>query len=98
MKNNIEKYALTEKQITACKEIKKAFANAKKAGIVFHAKSNVICAYKHTAFEKRVPLHKSNQFDYNNQIPCYDLDNCIIDSGADDTEYFPKGFIDEVEE
>lgn len=29
-----------------------------------------------------------------NAIPYYSLNGCILDSGADDEEHFPKGFIE----
>lgn len=38
-----------------------------------------------------VPLHEHS---YGEAIPYYSLNGCILDSGADDEEHFPKGFIE----
>ncbi len=94
MKNNIKKYELSKRQIEACKQIERAFASAIKLGVRFLAKQDYISAYKKNAYDNKIGLHESR----NNRgecLPYYDLQNCIIDSGSDDTEYFPKGFIDE---
>lgn len=96
MKNNIEKYELSKRQIEACKMIERAFARGKKLGVRFLAKQDNIAAYKKNAYVNKVALHLGSNY-YGECLPHYDLQNCIDDSGADDMEYFPKGFIDEVE-
>ena len=97
MKNTIEKYELTKSQIEACKQIERAFANAKKLGVRFLAKQYDITAYKKNAFDNKIELHESTQ-KYGEYLPYYRLRNCIADSGADDMERFPKGFIDKDED
>ena len=97
MKNTIEKYELTKSQIEACKQIERAFARAKKLGVRFLAKQYDITAYKKNAFDNKVGLHESTQ-KRGEYLPYYSLRNCIDDSGADDMESFPKGFIDKDED
>lgn len=87
----IEKFELTPEQEKACKKIEKAFKDAKKLGLVFLDKSQTLCAYRKNALDHAVPLHKPSYF--GELIPNYPLYNCILDSGADDDEYFPKDFI-----
>ena len=89
----IEDYELTEQQINACKEIKKAFKKAKKLGVTFFAKSGSICAYRDDALKHSVPAHQSHR--WGAMIPEHQLTGCIMDSGADDDIYFDKDFIDE---
>lgn len=96
MRKNIENFELTYKQIKACDDIAKAFKKAEKEGISFLAKSSTICAYQTKAIRHAVPLHKTS--DFGQMIPYYPITGCINDSGADDEEYFPKGFMDEDEE
>lgn len=91
MKNTIEKYELTAKQITACEDIEKAFKKARKLGLSFLAKQDAICAYRSKSLEHAVPLHKHS---YGEAIPYYDIRGCISDSGADDEEHFPEDFIE----
>ncbi len=95
----LKQYELTDKQIQACKEIEKAFKTARKAGLSFYGKGGAISAYKTSAMKHAAPsvqYEGSGHFgkDWESPIPSYDLYNCIIDSGADDAEYFEKGFID----
>ena len=97
MKNTIEKYELTKAQIEACKRIERAFESAKKLGVRFLAKQYDITAYKKNAFDNKIGLHESTQ-KRGEYLPYYSLHNCINDSGADDMECFPKGFIDKDEE
>mgnify|MGYP000283180905 CR=1 FL=1 len=91
MKNTIDKHELTDRQIAACKDIKKAFMKAHKLGLSFLAKQDAICAYRSESLEHAVPSHKHS---YGEAIPCYDIRGCISDSGADDEEHFPEGFIE----
>lgn len=91
MKNTIEKHELTEEQVKACKKIKRAFKEAQKLGLSFLAKQASICAYRTESLKHAVPLH---QHSYGETIPYYGLNDCILDSGADDEEHFPKGFIE----
>lgn len=88
-----EKYELTDKQIDACKKIEKALKEARKAGVSILAKSDRLYGYKSTALDKACPLHEHWNFDYKNPVPCYPA-GPIRDAGADDTEYFPKGFLE----
>lgn len=97
MKNKIGKYELTNAQIEACKRIERAFAIAKKLGVRFLAKQHDIAAYKKNAYDNKIGLHESTR-NWGECLPYYSLRNCIDDSGADDMERFPKGFIDECEE
>ena len=90
----IEKFEITPKQKMACKKIEKAFKEAKKIGLVFLAKSETLCAYRENALEHAIPLHKPFSC-WGESIPYYPIYNCILDSGADDEEHFPKGFITE---
>jgi hypothetical protein len=91
MKNTIDKHELTDKQIAACKDVEKAFKKARKLGLSFLAKQDSIHAYRSKSLEHAVPLHEHS---YGEAIPYYSLNGCIIDSGADDEEHFPKGFIE----
>lgn len=91
MKNTIDKHELTDKQIAACKDIKKAFNKALKLGLSFLAKQNSIHAYRSESLEHAVPLHLHS---YGESIPYYSINGCISDSGADDEEHFPEGFIE----
>lgn len=91
MKNTIDKHELTDKQIAACKDIEKAFKKARKLGLTFLAKQDAICAYRSKSLEHAVSLH---QYSHGEAIPYYSLNGCITDSGADDEEHFPKGFIE----
>lgn len=91
MKNTIDKHELTDEQIDACKGIEKAFKKARKLGLSFLAKQRSIHAYRSKSLEHAVPLHLHS---YGEAIPYYSLDGCILDSGADDEEHFPKGFIE----
>ena len=95
MRKNIENFELTYKQIKACEDIAKAFKKAGKEGVCFLAKCSTICAYQKKAIKHAVPLHKTS--DFGETIPFYPITGCINDSGADDMEHFPKGFIDEDE-
>ena len=95
MKNTIEKYELTDEQIAVCKEIEKVFKKAQKLGLSFLAKQSEICAYRSESLKYAVPLHSLY---YGEDIPCYILYRCILDSGADDTEHFPIGFIQSEDE
>lgn len=91
--NRIEKYELSKAQIEACKRIERAFASAKKLGVVFLAKQYDIMAYRNKALKHAVPLDRN--YSQGPVIPYYSLKNCIDDSGADDMEHFPEGFLDE---
>lgn len=97
----LKQFELSDKQIAACKEIEHAFKKAKKAGIVFLAKGDSIEAYKPVALKNAAPLaifdglDDMDKPDLKNPIPCYSMRRCICDSGADDTEYFKKGIIDD---
>ena len=95
MRKNIENFELTYKQIKACEDIAKAFKKAGKEGVCFLAKCSTICAYQKKAIKHAVPQHKI--YDFGKTIPFYPIRGCINDSGADDMEHFPKGFIDEDE-
>jgi hypothetical protein len=91
MKNTIDKHELTDEQIDACKGIEKAFKKARKLGLSFLAKQDSIHAYRSKSLDHAVPLHEHS---YGEAIPYYSLNGCITDSGADDEEHFPKGFIE----
>lgn len=95
---SLKQYKLTDKQITACQEIEKAFKAARKAGLCFYGKSSTISAYKSCAMKHAAPSAQiEGEYinpDYSFPIPSYDLEGCIIDSGADEPEYFERGFID----
>jgi hypothetical protein len=87
-----EDFNLTDKQINACKEIKKAIKNAQKLGLKIMAKSDTLMAYQRKPYDLGLvaELHRTAEFDYNNDVPCTSI--CIIDgSGADDMEWFKEG-------
>lgn len=92
--SKLENHELNKKQVDACKKIERAFANAKKLGISFLAKQSDIMAYKRESLKKSVPLHE--YWNFGEVIPYYPMRKCIDDSGADDMEYFPKGYIDKL--
>lgn len=97
----ISQYELSDKQIKACKEIEKAFKAAHRTGLCFYGKSGSICAYKIAAMKHAAPPAQIDSAsnirpDRNSEIPYYVMNNCIDDSGADDSEYFEEGFIDYV--
>lgn len=89
-----ENFEITPEQKKAFNKVIKAIKEAKKTGIVFYAKSNDLCVYQNKAMKHAVPLHLTGRFDYKNPIP-YESATVLADSGADDTEYFEKGFITE---
>jgi len=89
-----EDFELTTEQKKAFGKVVKAIKDAKKTGIAFYAKSNELCAFQSKAMEHAAPLHSIGRFDYANPIP-YESATVLADSGADDTEYFDKGFITE---
>ena len=91
MNNTIDKHELTDKQIAACKDIEEAFKKARKLGLSFLAKQESICAYRTESLKHAVPLY---QHSHGETIPYYSMNRCILDSGADDEEHFPKGFIE----
>lgn len=68
-----------------------AFKKARKLGLSFLAKQSSIHAYRSKSLDHAVPLHEHS---YGEAIPYYSLNGCITDSGADDEEHFPKGFIE----
>ncbi len=94
----ISQYELSDEQIKACKEIKKAFKADHKAGLCFYyGKGCSIVAYKHSAMKHAAPsvqLDGGIRKDRSTPIPNYIMAGCINDSGADDDEYFEEGFID----
>nr|DAS14495.1 MAG TPA: hypothetical protein [Caudoviricetes sp.] len=93
----ISQYELSDKQIEACKEIERAFKKALKAGLCFYGKGGSIVAYKHSAMKHAAPsvqLEGGIRQDRSAPIPGHTMGGCIIDSGADDDEYFEEGFID----
>lgn len=90
--SKIEVHELSKEQIAACKKIERAFKNAKKLGISFLGKQSDIMAYRTESLREAVPL--AEYWNFGENIPYYPLRHCIDDSGADDMEHFPKGFID----
>lgn len=92
--NKNDKYELTDKQIAICKKLDKILKEARTAGLSVLAKSDTLYCYKSSALEKACPLHEYWNFDYSNPVPCYPAGH-ILGAGADDTEYFPKGFVED---
>lgn len=84
-------YEITPEQKKTLVALKRAFTKCQKAGLVFLGKESQIMAYQTRAYKHSVPLHE--HWNYGEMIPCKGISGCIIDSGADDMEYFPKGFI-----
>lgn len=89
-----EDFTLTPEQKRAFNKVVKAIKDANKVGISFYAKSDTLCAYQEKAMEHAAPLHSIGRIDYTNPIP-HESASVLADSGADDTEYFEKGFITE---
>lgn len=83
----------TEKQIAVAKKIAKALSEATRLKLVILAKSNRIQLFKSADMAHAAELHEVSKMDYKHPIKSLDA-GCINDAGADDAEYFEKGYID----
>lgn len=80
----------TEAQKRIATRIKRALTDARKAGLVVLAKSEKISIYL-----KKDYAHSTVDWPHSNYM-LKELDGGrITDAGADDQEYFEKGYIDE---
>ncbi len=90
-----EDFELNEEQIRACKAVTRAISKASKLGIYILAKQDCLHGYSAKAYEKGLvaPLAETHEFDYNHPVQYVEMGR-IVDSGADDTEFFKKGSFD----
>lgn len=78
------KFTPTKKQEDAFNDVVKAFAKAKRLGLVFYGKSGSLVAYKKNADDYMEADFEKSLRGGGNQIENLSAFNCISDSGADD--------------
>lgn len=84
----------TPNQIKLAKEISDRLKKLERCGCRIIAKQTSLYCYKKEDIDNAQPLHSSTGSDYVHPLKYLDC-GYIMDSGADDTEYFPKGYITE---
>ena len=92
------KYSITGKftanQEKLAKEIADRLKKLRKSGCTIFVKSDTVCVYKTVDMEHAQPLHNQCDSDYKHPLKYIEAGR-VNDSGADDTEYFEKGYITE---
>lgn len=84
----------TANQERLAKEIADRLKKLKKSGCTIFVKSDTVCVYKTKDMEHSQPLHAQCGSDYGHPLKYIDAGH-VNDCGADDTEYFEKGYITE---
>lgn len=84
----------TANQIKLAKEISDRLKKLERCGCRILAKQTSLYCYKREDIDNAQPLHCLSRTDYAHPIKYLDCGH-IADAGADDTEYYPEGYITE---
>lgn len=92
------KYSITGRftanQEKLAKEIADRLKRLRKSGCTIFVKSDTVCVYRTDDMKHAQPLHNQCNSDYKHPLKYIEAGR-VNDSGADDTEYFEKGYITE---